>query len=109
MKEMVDDGSGGDVLTRFPEVTYTSRICICYFGTVAIGYDDTDSIAGTGVEILREPLLDAEQAAALLGIPRSSVYEYAKRGELPHVKIGRHLKFIGSDLEHALVERRVGI
>ena len=60
-------------------------------------------------EILREPLLDARQASALLGIPRSSIYDYAKRGVLPHVKIGRHLKFIRSDLERALVERRVGI
>jgi excisionase family DNA binding protein len=61
------------------------------------------------IEVLREPLLDAEQAAVLLGIPRSSVYAYAKRGELPHVKIGRHVKFIRADLEQALVERRVGL
>ena len=54
-------------------------------------------------EILREPLLDAESAASLLGIPRSSVYAYAKRGELPHVKIGRHLKFIRSDLDRKSV------
>jgi excisionase family DNA binding protein len=61
------------------------------------------------IEVLREPLLDAEQAAVLLGIPRSSVYAYAKRGQLPHVKIGRHVKFIRADLEQALVERRVGL
>lgn len=59
--------------------------------------------------ILQEPLLDASQAARLLGIPRSSVYEYAKRGELPHVKLGRHVKFIRSDLERALAERRIGV
>ena len=61
------------------------------------------------IEVLREPLLDAEQADVLLGIPRSSVYAYAKRGQLPHVKIGRHVKFIRADLEQALVERRVGL
>ena len=66
-------------------------------------------IAQQSDEILREPLLDAADAAALLGIPRSSVYEYAQRGELPHVKIGRHLKFIRCDLERALGERRIGI
>lgn len=59
--------------------------------------------------VLSEPLLDAENAALLLGIPRSSVYAYAKRGELPHVKIGRHLKFIRGDLAQVLLERRVGI
>jgi excisionase family DNA binding protein len=61
------------------------------------------------IEILREPLLDAEEAALLLGIPRSSIYAYAKRGELPYVKIGRHVKFVRSDLERTLIERRVGI
>ena len=60
------------------------------------------------VGVLGEPLLDAKSAAVLLGIPRSSVYEYAKRGELPHVKIGKHVKFIRSDLERAVSERRVG-
>ena len=55
---------------------------------------------------LREPLLDAEQTAVLLGIPRSSVYAYAKRGEDDDVKIGKHLKFVRQDLEQALIERR---
>ena len=62
-----------------------------------------------GPEILREPLLDAEQTAILLGIPRSSVYDYARRGELPHVRVGRHVKFIRRDLEQVLLERRAGI
>jgi len=61
------------------------------------------------VTVLSEPLLDAEHAALLLGIPRSSVYAYARRGELPHVRIGRHMKFIRGDLEQVLLERRVGI
>ena len=59
--------------------------------------------------LLSEPLLSAGQAGALLGIPRSSVYDYAKRGELPHVRVGKHVKFIRQDLERALAERRVGI
>lgn len=59
--------------------------------------------------LLSEPLLSASEAGALLGIPRSSVYDYAKRGELPHVRVGKHVKFIRQDLERALAERRVGI
>ena len=59
--------------------------------------------------LLAEPLLSAAEAGALLGIPRSSVYDYAKRGELPHVRVGKHVKFIRQDLERALAERRVGI
>jgi excisionase family DNA binding protein len=69
---------------------------------------DGDGMSRPG-GILREPLLDAQQAAMLLGIPRSSVYAYAKRGELPHVKVGKHVKFIRSDLEGAIAERRMGI
>jgi excisionase family DNA binding protein len=76
---------------------------------VAFGYSEIEPMMGRDIEVLREPLLDAKQAGRLLGIPRFSVYDYAKRGELPHVKIGRHLKFIRSDLERALLERRVGI
>src|SRR5579863_3456532 len=59
--------------------------------------------------LLSEPLLSAAQAGELLGIPRSSVYDYAKRGELPHVRVGKHVKFIRQDLERALASRRYGI
>lgn len=61
------------------------------------------------IKILREPLLDAEQAGILLGIPKASVYEYVRSGELPHIKIGRHVRIIKSDLERTLIERRVNI
>ena len=60
-------------------------------------------------EILREPLLDADQAAVLLGIPKTSVYEYVRRGELPYIKVGRHVRMIKADLETVLFERRRGI
>lgn len=60
-------------------------------------------------ELLSEPLLSAAEAGALLGIPRSSVYDYAKRGELPHVRVGKHVKFIRRDLERVLAGRRIGI
>lgn len=60
-------------------------------------------------EILREPLLDAEQAGVLLGISKASVYEYVRQGELPHIKIGRHVRIIKTDLEKSLIERRKGI
>jgi excisionase family DNA binding protein len=56
---------------------------------------------------LAEPLLTAEQVARLLGIPRSSVYEYARRGEdpLPAVRVGRHVRFHRSALERWLGEQ----
>lgn len=50
---------------------------------------------------LSEPLLTASQVADLLSVPMSSVYEYARRrqGRLPSVSIGRHRRFIRTDVE----------
>ena len=58
--------------------------------------------------ILDEPLLDAEEVARLLGIPKASVYEYARSGRLPCVSIGRHRKFVRSDLADAVARMRTG-
>jgi excisionase family DNA binding protein len=57
---------------------------------------------------LAEPLLTAEQVAALLGVPRSSIYEYARRRRdpLPSIEIGRHRRFYRADLERWLAEQR---
>lgn len=48
---------------------------------------------------LDEPLLDAVAAALLLSVKPSWVYEAVRSGRLPHVKIGRHIRFLRSDLE----------
>ncbi len=49
---------------------------------------------------LDEPLLTADQVAVLLAVPRSSVYEYARRtqGALPSIRVGRHRRFLRSDV-----------
>jgi excisionase family DNA binding protein len=67
------------------------------------------SMIKSKTEILREPLLDAEQTGILLGISKASVYEYIRRGELPYIKVGRHVRIIKSDLEETLIERRGSI
>jgi excisionase family DNA binding protein len=56
---------------------------------------------------LAEPLLTAEQVSRLLGIPRSSVYEYARRAHdpLPAVRVGRHVRFHRSMLERWLADQ----
>jgi len=60
-----------------------------------------------GVE-LDEPLLTAGQIAGLLAVPRSSIYEYARRQHqpLPSVMIGRHRRFYRSDVEAWLTDLR---
>ncbi len=54
----------------------------------------------TSHEQLHQPLLTADDIAAWLAVPRSSVYEYARRehGPLPAVRIGRHLRFVREDV-----------
>lgn len=49
---------------------------------------------------LDEPLLTATEVAALLAVPRSSVYEYARRlhNPLPSIEVGRHRRFYRSDI-----------
>ena len=55
---------------------------------------------------LNEPLLTADQVAPLLAVPRSSVYEYARRrhGRLPSIVVGRHRRFYRSDVEAWLTD-----
>jgi len=41
-----------------------------------------------------EPVtLTADQVAALLGVDRQTVYDYAGRGEIPHRRLGRRILF----------------
>ena len=50
-------------------------------------------------EKLDEPLLDANEAAELLNVPRSSLYELVRSRGLPHVRIGeRGLRFTRAGL-----------
>jgi excisionase family DNA binding protein len=57
---------------------------------------------------LREPLLTAEDVAGLLSVPRTSVYEYARRKHrpLPSVRIGRHRRFERTEIEQWLRTQR---
>ena len=57
---------------------------------------------------LDEPLLTAVDVARLLAIPRSSVYEYARRqaDPLPSLGVGRHRRFYRSHVEEWLTRQR---
>ncbi len=59
-------------------------------------------------DALAEPLLDASAAARLLSVRPSWIYEAVRDGRLPHLKIGRHIRFLRSDLEDWVLTRRVG-
>jgi excisionase family DNA binding protein len=52
---------------------------------------------------LDEPLLTAREVSKLLGdIPPKTVLQYAREGRLPCLRIGRHVRFVRSELDHAL-------
>jgi excisionase family DNA binding protein len=54
---------------------------------------------------LDDQLLTAEEVAELLRLPTSTIYDLARTGRLPHLKIGRALRFSRRDLEVHLAER----
>jgi excisionase family DNA binding protein len=60
-------------------------------------------------DLLAEPLLDAREAAKLLHVPRSTLYELVRSRGLPHVRIGRRgLRFTHTDLARWVGENSVG-
>jgi excisionase family DNA binding protein len=59
--------------------------------------------------LLTEPLLDANEAARLLRVPRSTLYELVRSRGLPHVRIGRRgLRFTRADLARWIGENSYG-
>jgi excisionase family DNA binding protein len=54
---------------------------------------------------LGEPLLNVAQAASLLNVRESWVRTAARTGQLPCVRVGRHLRFSREQLEHWLGEQ----
>jgi excisionase family DNA binding protein len=58
-----------------------------------------------GSRSLDEPLLLPEQAATLLSVKTSWVYDAVRRGELPCRRVGRHIRFTKAMLEEWLQDR----
>jgi excisionase family DNA binding protein len=54
------------------------------------------------------PLLDSAQAAAILNVPRSWIAAEARAGRIPHVRLGRYVRFNRDDLIAWCEGRAVG-
>lgn len=55
------------------------------------------------------PLLTSDEAARLLRVPRSTLYELVRSRGLPHVRIGdRALRFTRADLEEWIAQNTYG-
>jgi excisionase family DNA binding protein len=50
-------------------------------------------------------LLDVEEAAQLLGLTPRHISALARAHEIPHLRIGRYLRFRRESLEHWVRER----
>ena len=48
---------------------------------------------------MNERLLDAAEVADRLGVPESWVRESARSGAIPHVRLGRYVRFDAADVE----------
>jgi excisionase family DNA binding protein len=55
---------------------------------------------------LSEPLLTPHEAAALLAVRVSRIYDAVRGGRLPCVRVGRHVRFLRSDLERWIADQR---
>jgi excisionase family DNA binding protein len=60
--------------------------------------EDSDDVGRS----LLDELITSSQVAALLQMRLSTVESYARRGLLPSVKVGRHRRFVRSQVEQAL-------
>jgi excisionase family DNA binding protein len=59
--------------------------------------------------LLDEPLLDANEAARLLHVPRSTLYELVRSRGLPYVRIGeRGMRFTRAGLEEWIAANTYG-
>ena len=60
----------------------------------------------TSLASLDEPLLTPADAATLLAVRRSWIYDAARTGQLPCVRVGRHVRFLRSDLGRWVLRQR---
>lgn len=51
----------------------------------------------------RAELMSAREVAELLDVPSSTILEWGRRGTLPRVKLGRHVRFICAHIEATIV------
>jgi len=56
---------------------------------------------------LDEPLLDVEQAAALLAVRPSWIRDATRAGRLPCIRVGKHMRFTRPMLEDWAAQHRI--
>jgi excisionase family DNA binding protein len=72
--------------------------------SVQLSFDDLS----TPRSLTRSELMTAREVAELIGVPISTVREWGRNGTLPRVKLGRHVRFIRSHVEAAILRAEQG-
>ena len=72
--------------------------------SVQLSLDDL----ATPRSLTRSELMTAREVAELIGVPISTVREWGRNGTLPRVKLGRHVRFIRSHVETAILGAEQG-
>ena len=57
---------------------------------------------------MTEPYRDIKEVERFTGLPRSWLYAKAAAGEIPHLKLGKYLRFRLSEVEAWLAQHRRG-
>ena len=73
--------------------------------------DEARAIAAEVVEQIGRPtppLLDANEAGGLLNVPASWILAEARAGRIPHVRLGKYVRFKTDELNAWLDGRAVG-
>lgn len=60
-----------------------------------------------GGGLTRAELMTPDEVALLLAVPVSTVRDWARRGLIPSRKLGRHRRFLRSEIERWVVRDRV--
>jgi excisionase family DNA binding protein len=60
------------------------------------------------VDFSKETLLKPAEAAKLLAVRPSWVYDAVRNGRLPAIRVGRHLRFTRAQLEEWVADHGVG-
>ena len=58
--------------------------------------------------LTRAELMTSHEVAELVGVPVSTVRQWGRNGTLPRVKLGRHVRYISSHVEAAILRAAEG-
>ena len=60
-------------------------------------------------EARQDEFLNIEELSQFLGVPKSWIYERTRRGEIPHTKLGKYLRFNTQEIREWLKKYQRGV